>query len=99
MKDREFSPKKSDLKGHQSLITRANIQQQKQFLVYWKCVLGLEAEKTFLSCFEAGLRILWGRGNLILLFCDEKKCTERVQFVVKVMTFSMLLQLSLRLFQ
>jgi hypothetical protein len=39
-------------------------------------VLGLEAEKTFLSCFEAGLRILWGRGNLILLFCDEKKCTE-----------------------
>ena len=36
-------------------------------------MLGLEAEKTFLSCFDAGRRILWGRGNLILEFCKNKK--------------------------
>ena len=35
-------------------------------------MLGLEAEKTFLSCFEAGRKILCGRGNLILLFCELK---------------------------
>ena len=53
-------------KGHQSLLKRAsNLQRIKD---YWKWVLGLEAEKTFLSCFVAGRKILWGRGNLILLF-------------------------------
>ena len=43
-----------------------------QIVLYWKWVLGLEAEKTFLNCFEAGRKILWGRGNLILLFCNQK---------------------------
>ena len=46
-------------------------------------MLGLEAEKTVLSCFVAGRRILWGRGNLILLFC-RFICKDRNREIIRI---------------
>ena len=50
--------------------------QPQNTMFYWKCVLGLDAEKTFLCCFDAGRRILCGKGNLILELWNSNVLTR-----------------------